>query len=346
MSFINRLTAKILGTDIIDSPTFVKEFSTEDHTQLNQLNELLDKVIEDDVQKVEQEIIKLKSGLSGEKNISFELKNSRIPMLIIHDVRLEHKGLQAQFDYILITKKNIIVLESKRMFGNLKVESDGSFIREMNFRGKKVRERMYSPIVQNERHILLLDEILKDNKIIRKIPIESLVVIANEKTFIDYRFAKKEIKEQIVNHDLLIQRLNKIIDECDLPFMSYSQMHDIANFIIENNKPIEYDFISMLNLTLKEEVDEETIDEIEEVIEENDQEVNDLESDLKKYRWNESRKRKIKPYLIFNNKEMEELIASKPLSEEELLKVRGFGEVKVREYGKDIIAIFEKYNKK
>ncbi len=62
--------------------------------------------------------------------------------------------------------------------------------------------------------------------------------------------------------------------------------------------------------------------------------------ELKEFRLVKAREENIAAYMIFNNEEMEVLIASCPVNEEELLKVKGFGKKKVEKYGEGILRIF------
>jgi superfamily II DNA helicase RecQ len=71
--------------------------------------------------------------------------------------------------------------------------------------------------------------------------------------------------------------------------------------------------------------------------------LGDLESALKQHRLNKSRKLGYTPYFIYNNEEMNNIIAAKPTTKEELLKIAGFGEKKYEMYGEDIISIIRKY---
>lgn len=43
----------------------------------------------------------------------FELKNSHMPMYILHDIFFEENGLTTQIDYIVITRKVILIIECK-----------------------------------------------------------------------------------------------------------------------------------------------------------------------------------------------------------------------------------------
>lgn len=68
---------------------------------------------------------------------------------------------------------------------------------------------------------------------------------------------------------------------------------------------------------------------------------NKIREKLKAYRLETSRKENIKPYFIFNNEQMEEIIKLKPKSKEELIKVKGFGDVKTEKYGDQIVSILK-----
>ena len=69
-----------------------------------------------------------------------------------------------------------------------------------------------------------------------------------------------------------------------------------------------------------------------------------LIDELKAYRLDKSREEKIKPYYIFNNNQMADLIAKMPASKQELQTVSGFGPVKAEKYGDDILRIVKKYD--
>ena len=154
-------------------------------------------------------------GLVGEKKVMFELQNSHIPMYIIHDLYLEHNGLTAQIDYLVFCQRAIYVIECKNLYGSIEVNNRGDFIRTVNFGKKYFKEGIYSPITQNQRHIDLLMEIEKERQkgsifsrlfggsfINSFIPI---VVLANDRTVLNDKYAKKEVKEKIIRADQLVR---------------------------------------------------------------------------------------------------------------------------------------------
>ncbi|MFA7055909.1 MAG: HRDC domain-containing protein [Acholeplasmataceae bacterium] len=331
----------MLGSDVIKGPEFVKEFNVDDNIQLNTLNQLLEKVSDESKEIIEQEIIKIKSGLSGEKNVYYELKNSRLPLVCLHDIRLEHNGYTAQFDFIIIASEFITVIETKKLYGNITIDHEGNFNREYLVKGRIFKEGMYSPITQNERHVRLLIDFLVDHKFHKVSPIYSLVVIANDKTIVNKKFAKAEVKNMIIKYDQLALRLKNFKTDTNGRVMKDSLMREIAQTILNHNNPIEYDYINMLGLKLKQEIIKEDIpvsNKTEEISkDENEVQQTRLHDDLKTYRYTKSKSMNIKPYFIFNNSELDLLVSQKPTTRDDFLNISGFGEKKYESYGEDII---------
>ena len=83
--------------------------------------------------EIDEQIRYAKAGLVGENNIIFELKNSGMDMIVLHDIYLESDGNGAQIDFLVITKKREYVIECKNLIGNITVNNDGSFVREYEY---------------------------------------------------------------------------------------------------------------------------------------------------------------------------------------------------------------------
>lgn len=328
----------------ITKPVFTKEF-TKNNKQLEELENLLDSANQNSKSLIENDIKRLKYGLVGENNIYYELKNSFMPMVCLHDIRIEYDGLTAQIDFIVITTKNIFVIECKNLIGDISITDKGEFIRyKKNSYGKLIsKEGMYSPIVQNERHINLLKELLKDklgykNKLKR---IESLIVTANPKTVINKKYAPKDIKDKIIRHDQLIEYISSIENNKKIEWVFIEEdMMSISNYLKQYHKELNIDYKAKYSL------DNEV--HIKEVITEKEAQINetinlktddDIRNDLKEYRLSKSKEEEIKAYMVFNNETMEELIANKPKNIKELENIKGFGPVKIQKYGEDLINI-------
>ncbi|MBW9158794.1 HRDC domain-containing protein [Clostridium tagluense] len=356
----------------IKGPVFYKEFS-EDNKQLEDLEELFEKVKSKKKNLIKKDIILLKVGLDGEKNVNYELKNSFIPMICLHDIRISHEDNIAQLDYVLVTEYFTMVIETKKLTGDIVINEAGEFTRKFkNNYGKVIKEEgMYSPISQNSRHVRILEDMLKKNGLIKIRPVYSMVVIANPKSIINRTKAPADIKNNIIKHDRITDMLNKKIKKV-IPSekMRESQMMDIANFLKNNHTEITYDYYKKYGLT-DEDFKEDINSKVDEVIEESYVKVVEIKSEqpvekiaeieivkpieriedcieknydqlyekLKKYRYAKSQEEALKAYCIFSNNTLEEIIKVKPTSKEELLKVQGFGKVKVEKYGADIIGI-------
>lgn len=140
-----------------------------------------------------------------------------------------------------------------------------------------------------------------------------IVVLANPKTYINYKYAKREIKEQIIRADQLIAYIKR--QDAESAAMS-TQMEEK---VIRQSVPVA---------PIQEKKTFPSNDGREETMRK-----------LKAFRLAQSRQEKIKPYYIFNDAQMADLIEKLPQTKEELLKISGFGNVKVEKYGDKILEI-------
>ena len=100
------------------------------------------------------------------------------------------------------------IIECKNLIGNIEINNVGDFIRTMQYNGKYKKEGIYSPITQNTRHLELLKQLRAKAKsnILTKAIFEKhfydlyrpIVVLANPKTVLNIKYAKKEVKEQVI----------------------------------------------------------------------------------------------------------------------------------------------------
>lgn len=335
-------------------PVFLKE--TSDTAEfIDKLQKLLERTNSQTAQEIEKQIKIAKYGEIGENNVAYELKTSGMDMYILHDIYLEKDNLTAQIDYLVITRKRVYVLECKNLIGNIEIDNSGNFVRSYELSGKKIREGIYSPITQNQRHLQVLKEIRKASKhnILSKYVFEqnfdkmykSIVVLANPKTYLNAKYAPKEIKQQVVRADQLISFVKQMDEKMDDFNMSEKDMLELAKFYLEKNVPERADYVkkyeklvgSLENSALETEaqdadvIDNEMTDRVEKLVE-----------NLKIFRKRQSKEENIKPYYIFNDMQMRELIEKNPKSKEELLYVSGFGKIKAEKYGEEIIAILQK----
>ncbi len=341
----------------LKGPVFLKE-NSDTKLQLDVLNEILITAPDDVKSRIEQDIKLLSLGITGEKQIAFELRNSHIPMYILHDLYLEAGGLTAQIDYLVITKNSVMIIECKNLIGNIEINNNGDFIRTLEINGKYKKEGIYSPITQNLRHLELIKQLRLNSKgsIISKTVFEksfnsmyhSIIVLANPKTVLNAKYAKKEIKDQVIRADQLITHIRKISNEKSIfDSLSDKDMEELAKFFLNNHKsnPIDYSekYTNITEDSSKTADREYSKSEIK--IKDTSVQIKkeELIKELKAYRLNKSREENIKPYYIFNDNQMMEIIAQMPKSKELLKSVSGFGNVKSEKYGPSIVNIISKY---
>ena len=318
-------------------PTFLKKGNSAEE-YIRKLEELKAEATGEVKKEIEAQLAMAKYGLIGEQKIAYELKNSGIDMYILQDVYLEHNELSAQIDYVVITEKHIYIIECKNLIGSIEVNNSGEFIRSFEVGGRKIKQRIYSPIEQNERHLRRINELYEStqrNSIIKKLFEDSidnrcktLVVLANPETMLYAKYAKKEIKEQIVHIDLLIKRI-KEIDAKSGKKMDVKEMYKLAEFFQSTdnvNRPSYVDKYEKLVAKIQDEAS---------------QRREKLIRELKSFRLEQSRLEKRKPYYIFNDAQMEDIIHKNPQNKEELKNVSGFGEIKAQKYGDAILRILQ-----
>lgn len=332
-------------------PVFLKK-SNQATEYIDKLKVLLEKCSGELKEEIEKQITIAEYGIKGEESIAFELKNSGIDMYILQDICLEYGDLSAQIDYIIITRKRSYIIECKNLIGDIEINSSGDFIRTYQIKGRKIKEGIYSPITQNARHLQVLRELRKASKgnvIARMIfdkyfdeNYKSIVVLANPKTVLNAKYAKKEVKEQIVRGDQLIHKI-KEMDKLVTDAMAEKDMLEIANFYLQNNKELRLDYAEKYNQILEKlenHVEENACTKlVEDVNSTTGEFIEKLIKELKAFRLEQSRKEKIKPYFIFNDAQMEDLIKKNPKTKDELCLVSGFGRVKAEKYGEQILAI-------
>lgn len=125
--------------DKFKQPIFLKESSNAE-VQIEKLK-LIEPLLTTEGQSIiKQDIKNLEYGIAGEKNIAFELKNSHIPMYILHDIYLEDGDLSAQIDYLVFTRKICFVIECKNLYGDVEINNRGDFVRTTKYYGKKKKK--------------------------------------------------------------------------------------------------------------------------------------------------------------------------------------------------------------
>lgn len=308
----------------------------DNHTLEKQLEELKNKE-NSQSEEIKKQIKFFEYGIMGEKRVLYELVNSHIGMYILHDINIKFGDLEAQIDFLIMTEKSVFVIECKNLYGNISIDNKGNFIRETEINGKKTKTGIYNPLTQCERHIGLLKNITYEKygafqKLIFGNKLDQLftpiVVLANDKTILNDYYAPKNIKEKVIRADQLV---NYIKEKDNLKKTLYSKK-DIQNYC-EN----------LLKYQIESKYMEVSINK--DCKENNSKNDFELREELKSYRLKKCKEENNRPYFIFNDKTLNDLIEKKPLTDEELIKIEGFGQYKTEKYGEDILNIIKNFRK-
>ena len=219
--------------------------------QLEQLRALQGSLTPAGEKLLKDDIRALETGIKGEERILFELENSHLPLIVIRDLHLQHEGLAAQIDFLVLTQQRDYVLECKNLYGDIEINAKGEFLRSFN--GKR-KEGIYSPVTQNQRHLDLMRQMIVDDSgnavagALRGKASEDLrrglVVLANPKTVLNDKAAPAEIKKQVIRHDQLISTIQSINSERGLGRgkTNWEDVESAAARWLSRHNPIQTDY--------------------------------------------------------------------------------------------------------
>lgn len=171
-----------------------------------------------DARAAARELQRRQAGIRGEQQtrylIDFEFARSN-HWAVLHDLRVEHQGLVAQIDHVLVNRLlDVYVLETKHVHAGIKITADGEFLRWNAYR--KTYKGMPSPLQQNQRHIQVLSAVMRGLRLperlgLRLAPSFHSVVLVAPHARIDR--SRHFDSSRVVKSDQLRQRINRDIDE-------------------------------------------------------------------------------------------------------------------------------------
>lgn len=340
--------------DKFDKTIFYKKNSELEY-QIEALKKVQEKYPHNNV--ISKKLMLCELGLKGEKEIEFELKNTNIGMYVLHDINLEFENLKAQIDYIIITSAKVYFVECKNLTGNILVNSKGEFTREWYYKGRTIKEGIYSPLTQAERHIEIFKKIWKKNNkgLLNKIRYNNmdnwyvpLVVMANSKNILNTKYAPKEIKSKIVRSDNLVNLLKEDIRKTEADYLwNKEEMKECAFKIMNNyNNEIEKDYekelinwIEESKKTKKRKIYEAELNQPIKVYNVDINAVLDIRQKLIEFRKEKSKSMNVPAYYIFTNEELDKILKLMPIDIEELQKAKILSPIKLKVHGNEIIDI-------
>jgi hypothetical protein len=211
--------------------------------------------------RIEREILNIKAGVRGEEEAAYEIKvhwGESKNWMVIHDLRIEHGGLVAQIDHLLINRfMEVWVCESKHFSEGIVINEHGEF---SAFWGSKPYG-VPSPIEQNNKHILILKRFLDSGGITLptrmgftiKPTLKSLVLISKGAR-ISRPKARIDGLDSIIKMDQLFKTIDKAIDDNNNPLLiakliGQETLKDLGEKIAQCHQPIQFDWASKFGLS-------------------------------------------------------------------------------------------------
>lgn len=237
-----------------------KEIDSKDH-EINTLKELLEQS-KSESQKalIKKDLSALENGYVAEKENAYYLDFHFEPkerLILLHDIRIEHKGRTAQFDHIVIAPLGITILESKSFKGELTIDEDNS----LKVKYGKNTKTFPNPIEQNIRHEKVLYDFIHDTfeiparfKLMGGIPITNKVIIHPNTTV-----TNSKLPEGFERSDAFATSRNKDIDNMSgakvllssVTFVTKELSKEIAEGLVKAHTPIKFDYTIKYKISQK-----------------------------------------------------------------------------------------------
>ncbi len=203
--------------------------------------------------RIEQELRNIQAGIRGEEEAAYEIKlhyGESTNWMIIHDLRIEHGGLVAQIDHLIINRMlEMWVCESKHFSEGVAVNEHGEFAA---FFGNKPYG-VPSPIEQNNRHILILKRLFESGAVnlptrlgfTIKPDLKSLVLVS-KKARISRPKARISGLDSIIKNEMLFKTINKTMEDSATLALAKcvgkDTLENLARDIAKLHKPIAFNW--------------------------------------------------------------------------------------------------------
>lgn len=226
-------------------------------TEIEELTTLLSEPLPENKKfLIERELRCIKTGDQGENDtayfIDFYFASSK-NWAVIHDIRLEYRDKVAQIDHLLINRYfEVYVIESKSFSYGVKITDNGEFL--VNYKNNYFS--IESPIEQNKRHLIVLEQIFTQYDVMPKrlgitiIPTFRSYILVSTKSRVIRPTQKTFDTSMVIKADTLRTQIDKDFDKMG-PFavlaagskiVSSETLKDVAQRLAAVHKPIKINY--------------------------------------------------------------------------------------------------------
>ncbi|WP_028116661.1 nuclease-related domain-containing protein [Ferrimonas senticii] len=196
------------------------------------------------------------AGAQQEHDVAFYLRREYADdpkVLVLHDLRFAHQGEISQIDHLIVYPRGFILIESKSINGQVRVNKQGEWAR--SYRGQW--QGIASPIQQVKLQQQNLKKLLCDNaaKILPKFLFNMLqqgfgarrydyFCAVSSNAMISRTGMPKEISERIVKTEFLVEQLRPLTKPLKLktlinsdPLFNQDELTSIGDFLLAQHRP-------------------------------------------------------------------------------------------------------------
>lgn len=193
-----------------------------------------------------------RAGKKQEDTVAFYLRRafgSADDVFVFNDLMLNHKGERAQIDHLIVHTFGFVIIESKSITGEVKVNSQGEWSR--SYKGRW--SGMPSPILQAQLQGAILRGLLKDNasKLLDKLLMGlvqagfgardlAIYCAVSNNAILHRDNMPKKVQDQVVKAEALVDLLKKKCSKVrgylsTEPGFKLSELKNISEFLLQQN---------------------------------------------------------------------------------------------------------------
>ena len=186
------------------------------------------------------------SGIKGELSIDYYLNFLQEDYYILHGLRLPYKHLHFQIDTLLLSPHFILNIQVKNWAGTLFFDTNfHQLIRTLDDGREEI---LPDPLLQVERHEYQLREFLQ-SYLIKNIPIQSLIVISNDRSRIETHPKNETLHQKVIHSDFLVSRINQLQHEYPKACISEKELQQLSHILLKHHTPSDFPILEKYGLS-------------------------------------------------------------------------------------------------
>ncbi|MFB4169831.1 nuclease-related domain-containing protein [Virgibacillus sp. JSM 102003] len=196
--------------------------------------------------KIQDEIVKNKSGIKGEREISYPLSFlTPEDYLILHNLRVPSLQSHFEIDTLIPSRNYLLIVEVKNWYGTLYFDGENQVIR-VGDDGKE--EGLPNPIPQVElqRHRLRL---WLNQQNFPQIPLLYFVVYSSPSTIIKPLSSNNPVPKEVIHSNLLFHKIKELNRQFRDPIFDMDMLQQLSSKLLADHTP--YDTNVLNNFSVK-----------------------------------------------------------------------------------------------